>query len=113
MTAEILKDEMLSEGQLDTVAGGTIWELYELADAMVKNSFLRGMTNVASLIPMTSGIVESYVIDALDKVGVNAKIDQGILTGKIFNDRNTYTEKCSGKSLTHEQVMERLRNYKG
>ena len=113
MTTEILKDEMLSEGQLDTMAGGTIWELCELANAMVKNSFFRGMADVASLVPMTSGIVESYVIDALDAVGVSAKIDKGIFTEKVFNDRNTYTEKCSGKSLTHEQVLERLKNYKG
>ena len=48
MTTEILKDEMLSAEQLDTVAGGTIWELCELTNAMVKNSFFRGMADVAS-----------------------------------------------------------------
>ena len=45
MTTEILKNEILSEAQLESVAGGTNKELNSLVDAIRRNSDLEDALN--------------------------------------------------------------------
>ena len=110
----VMTNEILTEEQLDGVAGGTVWELEELARAMMNNLFLEGMTTLSLFVPGNSKLLKSEVTKTLDKIGVKADIDVntlGFLGFNIGEKNNTYKDKFTGESLTHRQVLNRIKNF--
>ena len=113
MTTEILKDEMLSAEQLDQVAGGTIAELKELVNAMQSNPVVKGFGKVCSHIPVVNEGLKLGVFKDLREIGILADIDTGWFCTGAWSDKNRYWDINTKKSLTHAQVLERIRAYKG
>ena len=112
----VMTNEILNEEQLDSVAGGTVWELEELARTMMNNLFFEGMATLSLLVPGNSKLMKSEVTKMLNKIGVEADIDvnfMGSLGFGIGEKNNTYKDKFTGESLTHKQVLNRIKNCVG
>lgn len=112
----VITNEMMSEEQLDTVAGGTVWELQDLAREMMNNLFFEGMATLSLMVPGNSKLMKSEVTKKLDKIGIEANIDVnflGSLGFGIAEKNNTYKDKVTGKSLTHQQILNRIKNCVG
>ena len=106
---KILKDEILSEAELDGVAGGSSEELGELVRAIHDNKNV-GFDEGEYL--FGSGERWKYLATLkLEKLGINAKIDYSIFSTTAYPD--SYTDKATGKSLSHAEVLDIIKNYKG
>ena len=87
MAKEILKDEILSDGELDRVAGGTRLETYDDGDELYKRGLLTEEQASNS----------APVRDLLHKMGYAGYQDNGgIMNGNIYTDKN-------GTMITREQ----------
>lgn len=112
----VITNEILNEEQLDGVAGGNLRELQELTDELIDNLFLKGMAAFSGSLPFASKAMKSEVTKILDKIGIEANIDVntfGFLGFNIGEKNNTYKDKVTGKSLTHQQVLNRIKNCVG
>ena len=109
-------NEMMSSEQLDEVAGGKLKELQELTDELIDNLFLKGMAAFSGSLPFSSKLMKSEVTKILDKIGIEANIDVntlGFFSFGIGEKNNTYKDKATGESLTHQQVLNRIKNCVG
>ncbi|MBR4642575.1 MAG: hypothetical protein IKO74_07610 [Selenomonadaceae bacterium] len=87
MSKEILKDEILSEDELDGVAGGTRLETFADGNELYK----RG------LISADDALCSAPVRDKLHNMGYGGYKDNGgIINGNIYTDK-------SGNTITREQ----------
>lgn len=103
--------EMMTMEQLDNVAGGTIAELKELVEALQSNSVARGLGKAYSHIPAVSEAIKYGVARDLFNMGIEADISVGFCGTGIGSKNNTYKDNANGKSLTHAQVLERIKAY--
>ena len=106
-----INDELkkLSDEELDEVAGGTTNEWGELARYFHKRYHSNAPRNSwkHTWRHLTTGEIERY----LDRDGIEAKVYKNNwynLFG-IGADKNVYKDKNTGESLTHEEVMARLK----
>ncbi len=84
---KILKDEMLSDEELDGVAGGTRIETYQDGDELYKRGLLTGEQALSS----------SPVRNKLHELGYAGYQDKGgIINGNIYTDKQ-------GNTITREQ----------
>ena len=113
MTTEILKDEMMNDEQLDMVAGGTVKELEELVEALQSNSVARGLGKAYSHIPGVSEAIKYGVARDLFNMGIEADISVGFCGTGIGSKNNKYRDTSTGKSLTHAEVLNRLKEHRG
>lgn len=107
----------MNEAELDLVAGGTISELHELVNAMTKNS---GTANffgkTLSHIPVGNEFLKQKIAEALfQKLHIDSDISVGFCGTGLMSKPNKYWDSSNGgyKPMTHAQVMERIKNYKG
>lgn len=101
--------EQLTDEQLELVAGGSQNELAELVRAMRDNKnvgFSEGDYLFGSLSRW-----EYLATQKLDKLGVNANINWSIFS--VTASPDSYTDKATGKSMTHAEVVDLIKNYKG
>ncbi len=101
--------EQLSDEELEQVAGGSQDELAQLVRAMRDNKkvgFDEGEYLFGSLERW-----EYLANQRLDKLGINADIHWSIFS--TTDCPNSYTDKANGKTLTHQEVLDRIKNYKG
>ena len=47
-----------------------------------------------------------------DRLGIEADISLGFAGTGIGSDPNTYFDKATGQPLTHQQVLDRIMNYR-
>ena len=87
--------------ELDEVSGGRVQEYKEIQSALSKNP---------AAVALNGGDDDAATI--LDKMGIQADINTGLLGTGINSKTNTYTDKATGAKLTHEQVIARISNYK-
>ena len=106
MTTELLSDE-----QLNLVAGGTAKEERQLCDEIVVNPDLKEVFN--ALVHMPFGPVGEAVVEKLllDTMDIEAHIDLGIARTDQMSLPNTYKDLRTGKSITHAEVVQRIRKY--
>ena len=79
MAKEILKDEILSDEELDNVAGGTRLETYADGDELYKRGLLSADDALSS----------APVRDKLHSMGyAGYKDNGGIINGNIYTDKN-------------------------
>ncbi|MBR0288548.1 MAG: hypothetical protein IJQ82_06170 [Selenomonadaceae bacterium] len=106
-------DEMLTDDELDKVAGGTYDEWLELAKFFPSGNWSNG-TSAGAVGIRASGKSykdEDWIKDWLKRnLNIEAEIDG---TRFLFyrGSRNTYTR--NGESLTHEQVVKEVRAIRG
>ena len=87
MANEILKDEILSDDELDGVAGGTRIETFQDGDELYKRGLLSAEDALSS----------APVRNMLHKMGYAGYEDKGgIINGNIYTDK-------SGNTITREQ----------
>lgn len=87
MAKEILKDEILSDDELDNVAGGTRIETFQDGNELYKRGLLSAEDALSS----------APVRDMLHKMGYAGYQDKGgIINGNIYTDK-------SGNTITREQ----------
>lgn len=78
MAKEIFKDEILSDGELDRVAGGTRLETYADGDELYKRGLLTA----------DQALDSAPVRDLLHKMGYSGYKDNGgIMNGNIYTDK--------------------------
>ena len=106
MAKEILKDEILSEDELDNVAGGTFAESYGDAQAFEKLG-VKIFKNDLAGVPLLDHEGFVNLRNAFDKYGVTIKDDGSIwgdLTGK--SKANQYF--IGGKEVSREDAWKHI-----
>ena len=87
MAKEILKDEIMSDNELDNVAGGTRIETYQDGDELYK----------CGLLSADDALSSAPVRNKLHSMGyAGYKDNGGIINGNIYTDK-------SGNTITREQ----------
>ena len=115
MAKEILKDEVLSDEELEKVAGGTVQQCEEIQSAVLNNPALK---NVFDSLPKVPGMEGGKLSDdialegVLKTVGIDASLNR--THGTMFdNFQNQYKDSATGKNLTHAEVLNILSTIKG
>ena len=107
-----LNDTMeLGMNDLEIISGGTVGEFEDLFEALSsKTSSNSGMAVLfGSHFPGANNGLAALVEECLDKMyGITADIDLGFCGTGIGSEPNKYTDKATGRSLTHKEVMERI-----
>lgn len=99
-----IKINKIDDFELNQVAGGTVKELEELVDAC------GAMATFQTHIPLSNRADAAYVKDYLrDKIGIDANISLGVAGTGLFSKHNTYKDRYTGRSLTHKEVLERIK----
>ena len=94
----------LNRNELAEVAGGTVKELEELVDAC------GAMATFQTHIPISNRADASYVKDYLrNKIGIDANISLGVAGTGLFSKHNTYKDIYTGRSMSHKEVLERIK----
>ena len=111
---KILEDAAMSDEELDNVAGGTLRQMLDLYSAIIgvqtgSAGFGDFVAGAACAIPGLNANSKSVVIKNLSLIGINAQIDIGWLGWDICSEDNVYTDKKTGKSLSHEEVLSRIK----
>ena len=114
MTNTSVKTYEIELKDLETVAGGTVGELEELIEAYMKNPYLSKAGGlVCGHIPGVNNGMACAVEYRLEKTfGIEADIDLGFAGTGIGSEPNKYIDIATGKSMTHAEVIERIKNYK-
>ena len=100
--------EQLSDDELEKVAGGYQNEVSELSEA------IHGKGKYLSAIPGVSEIEKQNIKSILEKkLNIKADLSIGGLGWGIFSSQNTYKDLSTGKSLTHQEVLDRIKLAKG
>ena len=115
---KILAEEILLDEEMEKVSGGTCAELHELVKAAAGNSkilqYCAGAAELASKykVGCLGNIPLSYTMESiLGELGVKAKISIGAFGTGGGENPNTYRNKISGATLSHAEVVDRVRNY--
>ena len=107
--------ELLSEEQLDNVAGGTVAQLRELLNAVAGNSdvlkFLTGATELSTKIFPVANIPLAYAMeDQLKKLGIDSNISVGWFGTDTRESGNTYSR--NGQGMSHEEVVQFIQHWR-
>lgn len=114
MTNNAGKTNEIELKDLETVSGGTVTEYDELLQAFVNNPRLGEASGIiVGHIPGVNNGTALLIEKCLnDRFGIEANISLGFAGTGIGSDPNTYIDKATGQPLTHQQVLERIKNYK-
>ena len=114
MTNTTLKAREIELKDLETVSGGTVGEFEELIEAYTNNPYLGEAAGlICGHIPGVNNGLAALVESSLgNKLGIKADISLGFAGTGIGSDPNTYFDKATGQPLTHQQVLDRIMNYR-
>ena len=98
--------------ELEIVSGGTVTELDELISAIEGNGFFGDLCGkLGGHLPCANGLVAALIKEVLeDSLGIRANISLGFGGTGLGSDPNTYLDIRTGKSLTHAEVISRIRS---
>ena len=99
---------------LETVSGGTVTEFEQLLKTIINNPLVAQAGGlVCGHIPGVNNGMAAFVESILeDRLGIEADISLGFAGTGIGSDPNTYFDKATGQPLTHQQVLDRIMNYR-
>lgn len=109
MTSEKFENEILSDEQLDAVAGGNFKEISQLLSTISVNKNLQHeFKEICS--SLTYGDLDMKNMQGaltilLDGMGIEAKISSNYAT------ENTYKDKNTGKLFSHDEVIAKIKSY--
>ena len=105
----MLKDNAkLNQSELNQVAGGTVKEYKELIEAG------KGFFKFQAHIPGVNRVGATNLEDFMrDKMGIEAHISLGAVGTGLFSKHNKYKDLSTGRSISHNEVLERLRKFVG
>lgn len=102
----------LATYELDNVIGGTVSEYEDICKAFTKNSKLKDLAGIQAHIPGVNNGMATLLEQVMSScLGIKAKIDLGWLGTGIKFKHNTYTDIGTGKSLSHQDVLNRISAY--
>ena len=119
MTNEMkLQNEVLTLEALDEVNGGTCDQLHELTKALMSNSEILGFfADAAELaskykVGCIGNVPLAYAMEnLLGEIGIKANISVGWGGSGFREVNNSYTNKATGASMSHEDVVQRLKTF--
>ena len=105
----------LGMNDLEIVSGGTVREFDDLVYEFVQIPVLADLCGTAvGHVPGANNVAAYAVELGLEEyLGIKADISLGFCGTGIGSDPNKYIEISTGKSLSHAEVIQRIRNYKG
>ena len=103
--------QAMSETDLEQVAGGTVGEFSDLVSAISAGPYANSIAEAAlAHVPGLNAGFRELVTASLEKnYKIKANISLGYLGLGIDSDPNTYTDMTTGKSLTHAEVLKRIK----
>lgn len=107
MANGISKDELLTEEQLDSVAGGTTEEFEEIISAMSANRKLFSkLKEILSAQGENISLkdMKEPVAQILSGLGIDAKLN-------FDSSKNSYKDFKNGRLLSHNEVISKIKNY--
>lgn len=110
---KILKDEIMSEEQLDQVAGGTVGEFEDILVAFAKQGVFKKTNAASAHIPVINQGIAEGVEALLGEIGIKADIDLGYGGTGVGSGKNTYTDANSGHPISHAEVLKRIESAVG
>lgn len=112
MTDTMVKNSIIDLEELEIVSGGTVGELEELIKALVNIPMYRDLFGaVGGHIPGANNAIAALMEEVLEEsFGIKADIDLGIAGTGLCSDPNTYVDISSGKSITHAEVLKRVKS---
>ena len=111
ITININNEEIMSFEELDQVAGGTVKEFDEIIRAFGKYDIVKEFSGIAAHIPGANKCTVEFVESVLKEIGINADISIGFLGFGIGSDPNKYTGVATGRTMTHSEVLTRIKNH--
>ena len=104
----------ISVRELETVSGGTVTEFEQLYKAYYSNGFLVALAGgIGTHIPGVNYIAVAGLEKHLEEnLKIKADISIGFAGTGIGSDPNTYVDMETGKSLTHAEVLERIKTFR-
>ena len=99
----------MNDCELDNVVGGTVKEFDELLSAVSDNIIVRGAAKLDSHAPVANVYIARVIENELFKIGLDAHIDLGFAGTGIGSGHNTY--QLNGKSISHKEACDYVRNY--
>lgn len=101
-----MTETKLNLEELDNVAGGNPNEFNQLAEAFIADGDTDWLTQFGTHMPLLNNFAAVVAESILNKkYGIKAIINVGVL-GSGFNARpNSYTDKATGRTLTHLEVL--------
>ena len=106
---EKLNVEVMSLEELDQVSGGTVGEFEDILKAFSKYDMLKTISGISTHVPGANKLTVELVQDTLREIGIEAEIDLGFLGTGIGSKKNKYLAVGSGRSLSHSEVLERIK----
>jgi hypothetical protein len=115
----VLENKKLNDFELDFVAGGTLTQVNELADAFAKKGGTFGeiVGEVHSALSSKTGVVgplnillREAVGKGLDQLGISHDLSVGALGTGFMSKANKYS--YNGKSISHDEVLKMIGNAK-
>lgn len=102
-------NEQLSDEQLNAVVGGTMTEFNQILSTVYANTHLQNEFK-EQLAVVTGGNLDlekmtGTLKNILSKVGIEAKIS-------VLDTKNTYKDKINKNTLSHNEVIARIKNYR-
>lgn len=113
MTNTAVKTYEIELKDLETVSGGTVTEFEQLLKAIINKPLVAQAGGlVCGHIPGVNNGMAALVESILeDRLGIEADISLGFAGTGIGSDPNTYFDKATGQPLTHQQVLDRIKNF--
>ena len=104
-----ITDKILTEQELNEVAGGTVKEFDELLSAVSDNPIVRGAAKLDSHTPVANAYIARVIEKQLLNIGLEADIDLGWGGTGIGSKHNKY--RLNGKDISHKEACDYVRNY--
>jgi len=111
MTNTMVNNNIIDLEELEIVSGGTVGEFEELIKAFLDIPMYRDIFGaVGGHIPGANNAIAALMENTLEEsFGIRADIDLGIAGTGLCSDPNTYVDISTGKSMTHAEVLKRIR----
>ena len=106
-----MKAKKINEEALAQVAGGTVKEYEELVSAFANNPVLKKIAGLSVHVPGANKVTVGLVESVLGEMNIDAEIDLGFLGTGLGSKNNKYSDRRTGQSMTHGQVIDRIRSY--
>ncbi len=100
-----MENKKLDLEAMENVTGGTVGEFSDLVSALAHNGVLKKFGKISAHLPIGNEKSAEIVEGILKQNGIDAHIDLGWHGTGIGSEKNTYTNKHTGKSMSHEEVL--------
>ncbi len=100
-----MENKKIDMAAMENVTGGTVGEFSDLVSALAYNGVLKNFGKISAHLPIGNEKSAEIVEGILKQNGIEAHIDLGWHGTGIGSEKNTYTNKYTGKPMSHEEVL--------